>query len=136
MFEKFSEEAIKVIMHAQEEARILKHRHVGCEHLLLGLVAAGQDSASYKLLSSVGLDLTKLREAVGKAHKKGTKASPKEMPFDRDAKIVLENAFRVMMNSKQTIINSEHLLLGLLVSGENSAIKILEELGVTRNDFS
>ncbi len=112
MFDKFSEESIKVIMLAQEEARTLKHPHVGCEHLLLGLMATGEGPV-YEVLNSNSLSLTSLRQSVESVHKKGKKASPKELPFDEDAKIALQRAFEEVKKANHEVIRPEHLFLGL-----------------------
>ncbi|MCC7526925.1 MAG: hypothetical protein IT342_00300 [Candidatus Melainabacteria bacterium] len=131
MFEKFSQEAIKVIMHAQEEARVLKHPVVGCEHLLLGLIACGTGLA-HKVLTSHNLTLAGVRANVATVHKKGKKVSPKELPFDDDAKSALERAFEEVRKSNHAQICSEHLLLGLLLSPwkQNMATNLFASLGV------
>lgn len=137
MFDKFSEESIKVIMLAQEEARLLKHPYVGCDHLLLGLFAIGQGKA-HNCLSSNEVNLAILRAAVVKHNKKGKKTSPKELPFDADAKTALECAFRECLHAKQACICSEHILLGLLAlprrEGTSASI-VLDELGVDRHEL-
>ena len=135
MFEKFSPEAIKVIMLAQEEARRLKHRNVGCEHLLLGLLAVGPDVVSFRILSSLDLNVIRVREEVEKIHSKGSKASPREMPFDADAKLALIGAHAEAMYARHPFIYSEHLLLGLLhlpIEPENVAFRVLSSLAVER----
>lgn len=134
MFDKFSEEAIKVIMHAQEEARILKHIHVGAEHLLLGVVASDAACVPRDYPSLRSLNLKSLREAVEKVHKKGTKASPKELPFDENAQSVLRRSYE---NSKHDVIYANHILLALLdfPDFENSvAVRILKELCIEPNE--
>ncbi len=133
MFEKFSEEAIKVIMLAQEEARRLKHRYVGCEHLLIGLIAIDSEVISHKILSSLGLNLTNVREAVEKLHCRGGKASPKEMPFDDDAKLALIRAHTQAVHAQHATIFAEDLLQGLFYlpgASENAAIQVISALAV------
>ncbi len=129
MFEKFSEEAIKLIMHAQEEARLLKHKHVGCEHLLLGFVALGTDSLAQKLLTTYGWNLKRMRAEVAKECKKGTKASPEELLFDAGAKVALEKAFRATQGKTQTLISANHILFGLIDESDNVATKVLNVMG-------
>lgn len=124
-------------MLAQEEARILKHSAVGCDHLLLGLFALGQGKA-HSCLCVNDMSLATFRAAVVKHNKKGRKTSPKELPFDADAKTALECAFRECLHAKQSCICSEHLLLGLLAlpsRAGNSATMVLDELGVDRHEL-
>lgn len=137
MFDKFSDEAIKVIMHAQEEARRLKHAHVDCEHLLLGLMAVGKGKA-HDCMRGNSLNLEALRSEVEKHCSKGKKASPKELPFSAGSKQALERAFRECLHAKQQSILSEHLLLGLLTlhgEPENTVSLVLENLGVDRHEL-
>lgn len=136
MFEKFSEEAIKVIMHAQEEARILKHPAVGCEHLLLGLIACGTGIA-HKVLTSHNLSLASVRANVAAVHKKGKKESPQELPFDSDARSALGQAFEETRKSNHAQIFSEHLLLGLLFSPwkQNMAMNLFATWGIDRQEL-
>ena len=119
-------------MHAQEEARRMKHSAVGCDHLLMALLVIGEGNA-YKSLSKCDVGLEVLRTAVGKRHKKGSKASPKELPFDSDAKVALARAFREALYARQKTISSEHLLLGLLCvqsDAGNAATSALADLNV------
>ncbi len=136
MFDKFSDEAIKVIMHAQEEARILKHSAIGCEHLLLGLIACGAGLA-HKVLTSHNLTLAGLRENVEAVHKKGKKESPRELPFDTDAKSALGQAFEEVRKSNHAQICSEHLLLGMLLSPwkQSVAKDLFASLGLDRQEL-
>lgn len=136
MFEKFSEEAIKVIMHAQEEARRLNHEYVGCEHLLLGLFAIGEGEA-YKNLKD-RMSFADLRISVEQKIPKGKEKSSKDLPFDTAAKISLQRAFRECLHAKQGTIASEHILLGLLVlPGESEAVvsTILDDFEIDRHDL-
>ncbi|PZM83320.1 MAG: hypothetical protein DKT66_09170 [Candidatus Melainabacteria bacterium] len=134
MFDKFSDEAIKVIMHAQEEARILKHKYVGPEHLLLGVVASDAGCVPQDHFSLSRFNLKSLREAVAKVHKKGTKASPKELPFDKDAQAVLLRSYE---NSKHNVIYANHIFMALLNAPdfENGfAMRVLKELNIELNN--
>ena len=137
MFDKFTKGSINAIVHAQQEARRMKHPSVGCDHMLVGLFV-DSNGIAFELLRSSGVNLEQLRSAAAKLHKKGTKASPKELPFDADALTALECAFRESMSSKQRLIETEHLLLGLLFTqsdNENLAMQIIDELGVKRHEF-
>lgn len=135
MFDKFSDEAIKVIMLAQEEARILRHSELGCVHLLLGLIAIGPIAFSHRFLVSFDLDLVRVRKAVEAMFKKGRKRSPGELHLDGEFRAVLELAFRETLNKGVAQIYSEHLLRGLFEMDENAAIKVLKSLGLDRQEL-
>ena len=62
-FEKFTERARKVLSLSQEEAQSFNHDYIGTEHILLGLVREGEGVAA-KVLTSLGVDLDKVRSAV------------------------------------------------------------------------
>ncbi len=137
MFDRFSEEAIRVLVHAQEEARRLKHVHVGCEHLLLGLMAVGKGKV-HDCMRSNNLNLETVRAEVEKLTTRGRKASPKDLPFSAASKQSLERAFRECLHAKQQVILPEHLLLGLLTlhgEPENLVSQVLENLGIDRHEL-
>lgn len=121
-------------MHAQEEARILKHKCVGAEHLLLGVVALDAGCIPRDHPSWRGLDLRSFRESVARVCKKGTKASPKELPFDDSAQAVLRRSYE---NSKHDVIYANHIFMALLNAPdfENSiAARVLKELRIEPNE--
>ncbi len=135
MFEKFSEEAIKVIMFAQEEARILKHQQVGCEHFLLGLIASNADCIPPDFHTSHSFNLVRVREAVQKVCGEGSKSSPKELPFSEDAKLALGKAYDRAMHE---VIYPRHLLLAIFdfPDVERSAgMKVFSELKIDPNEL-
>ncbi len=129
MFEKFSEEAIKVIMFAQEEASLLKHNWLGGEHILLGLIRMGSNSLPCEVLGSCNVDLINARTAVEKISPKGSKSSPKHLPFSPTAIKALEYAFRAAL-ADDTTIKPEHLLLGLLEVTDGAAVRVMTSLEV------
>ncbi len=131
MFEKFSEEAVKVIMLAQEEAGLLKHNWLGSEHILLGLIRMESDTLPCNVLSSFEVGLTNTRAAVEKLSPKGSKSSPKHLPFNPGAIKALEYSFRAAM-ADDTTIKPEHLLLGLLEDVDGTAVGAMKSLGVDR----
>ena|SRR5690625_3241611 len=63
MFERFTDRARRVVVLAQEEARLLNHNYIGTEHILLGLIHEG-DGVAAKALESLGISLDAVREQV------------------------------------------------------------------------
>ncbi len=129
MFERFTDRSRRVLVLAQEEARLLGHSFIGTEHLLLGLLAEGQGVAS-QALENLGISLaavrTEVTETVGMA---GTPPSGSP-PFTPRAKKVLELSLRESMQLGRSYIDTGDLLLGLLREGEGVAIAVLVRLGV------
>lgn len=89
MFERFTPEAIKVIMLAQEESRCMGHNCVGTEQMLLGLIGEGTGIAA-KVLRSMGVNLKDARIEVEKIIGRGSGFVAVEIPFTTRAKRVLE----------------------------------------------
>jgi len=129
MFERFTEQAIKVIMLAQEEARRLGHNFVGTEQLLLGLIAEGKGIAG-KVLAETGVNLKDARIEVEKIIGRGSGFAPAEIPFTPRVKRVLEASLEEARKLDTNYIGTEHLLLGLLQDSEGVAAKVLENLGI------
>jgi ATP-dependent Clp protease ATP-binding subunit ClpC len=128
MFESFTEKAIKVIMLSHEEAHRLGHNFVGNELILVGLVGEGTGIAA-KVLRSMGVDLTNARTEVEKIIGRGSGYMAIEIPFEPQAKRVLEFARSESDKLGHNYIGTEHLLLGL-IEGESIATRVLETLGV------
>lgn len=129
MFERFTEQAIKVIMLAQEEARRLGHNFVGTEQLLLGLIAEGKGIAG-KVLAESAINLKDARIEVEKIIGRGSGFAPAEIPFTPRVKRVLEASLEEARKLDTNYIGTEHLLLGLLQDSEGVAAKVLDNLGV------
>src|ERR1043165_2581726 len=104
MFERFTDRARRVVVLAQEEARMLNHNYIGTEHILLGLIHEGEGVAA-KALESLGISLEGVRQQV------------EEIIGSR------------MLN--HNYIGTEHILLGLIHEGEGVAAKALESLGIS-----
>lgn len=128
MFERFTEQSIKVIMLAQEEARRLGHSSVGTEQILLGLIGEGTGIAA-KTLKSMGVNLKDARVEVEKIIGRGSGFVAVEIPFTPKAKRVLKLSWNEARQLDHNYIGPEHLLLGLLLEGEGIAIRVLENLG-------
>lgn len=130
MFERFTERARRVIVLAQDEARLLHHDQIGAEHLLLGLVRVGEGVA-VRVFGLVGAEPQALRQAVEEHVEPGQSArTAGEIPFAPEAKTVLELALREAIELGHRHIGTEHILLGVLRQGESVAADVLERHGM------
>ncbi|MFO8143649.1 MAG: ATP-dependent Clp protease ATP-binding subunit [Dehalococcoidales bacterium] len=129
-FEKFSERARRVLTLAQEEAQSLNHTYIGTEHILLGLVRE-EDGIAAKVLTNLGVGLSKVRAAVEFVTGRGDKPSTTETGLTPRARRVIELAIDEARYLSHNYIGTEHLLLGLLREGEGIASGVLDNLGIT-----
>ncbi|PSO69689.1 MAG: chaperone protein ClpB [Cyanobacteria bacterium QS_1_48_34] len=129
MFEHFTDKAIKVIMHAQEEARRMGQSLVGSEQILLGIIAEGTSTGA-TVLSDRGVKLEDARAAVENFIGSGSGNAPANIPFTPKAKRILEHSFQEARNLGQNYIAPEHLLLAIAQEEEGVATKVLQKLGV------
>ena len=129
-YEKFSERARRVLSLAQEEAQRFNHNYIGTEHILLGLVRETEGVAA-RVLSSLTVDLSKVRSAVEFIIGRGEKPPQGEIGLTPRAKKVVELAVDEARRMNHTYIGTEHLLIGLLREGEGVAAGVLESLGVS-----
>ena len=130
MFERFTDRARRVVVLAQEEARMLNHNYIGTEHILLGLIHEGEGVAS-KALEQLGVSLDAVREQVQEIIGQGQQAPTGHIPFTPRAKKVLELSLREALQLGHNYIGTEHILLGLIHEGEGVASKALESLGIS-----
>lgn len=128
MFERFTERARRVVVFAQEEARMLNQNYIGTEHLLLGLIREGEGVAA-KALESMGINLDDVRSQVESIIGKGTNEPSGHIPFTPRAKKVLELSLREALQLGHNYIGTEHILLGLIREGEGVAARVLLNLG-------
>jgi ATP-dependent Clp protease ATP-binding subunit ClpC len=128
MFERFTERARRVVVHAQEEARDLNHSYIGTEHLLLGLMRE-PESAAARALRELGIGQDGVREQVVEIVGRGSDAPPGHIPFTPRAKKVLELSLREALQLSHNYIGTEHILLGLIREGHGVAAKVLASLG-------
>ena len=128
MFERFTDRARRVLVLAQEEARLLNHSFIGTEHILLGLIHEGEGVAA-KALDSLGITLEAVREKVEETI--GMTGAPPSgsPPFTPRAKKVLELSLREALQLGHSYIGTEHMLLGLVREGEGVAAQVLVSLG-------
>jgi ATP-dependent Clp protease ATP-binding subunit ClpC len=130
LFERFTERARRVIVLAQEEARVLNHGSIGSEHLLLGIVHEGQGVA-VRALESLDVSLAAVRRAVEREVQPGVVGNVGEIPFTPRAKKSLENALRESLQLGHNYIGTEHILLGLLRTKDSVAARVLVRLGAS-----
>ena len=129
-FDKFTERARKVLQLAQEEAQRLHHNYIGTEHLLLGLVREGEGVAG-QVLTSLGVDLEKVRKAVEDIIGRGDRIVLGEIGLTPRAKQVIELAVDEARLLNHHYIGTEHLLLGLIREGEGIGARVLESFGLS-----
>jgi ATP-dependent Clp protease ATP-binding subunit ClpC len=128
MFERFTDRARRVVVLAQEEARMLNHNYIGTEHILLGLIHEGEGVAA-KGLESLGISLEAVRSQVEEIIGQGQQAPSGHIPFTPRAKKVLELSLREALQLGHNYIGTEHILLGLIREGEGVAAQVLVKLG-------
>src|SRR6476646_9731828 len=132
MFERFTDRARRVVVLAQEEARMLNHNYIGTEHILLGLIHEGEGVAA-KALESLGIALEGVRAQVEEIIGQGQQAPSGHIPFTPRAKKVLELSLREALQLGHNYIGTEHILLGLIREGEGVAAQVLVKLGADLN---
>jgi len=132
MFERFTDRARRVVVLAQEEARMLNHNYIGTEHILLGLIHEGEGVAA-KALESMDISLEAVRAQVEEIIGQGQQAPSGHIPFTPRAKKVLELSLREALQLGHNYIGTEHILLGLIREGEGVAAQVLVKLGADLN---
>jgi ATP-dependent Clp protease ATP-binding subunit ClpC len=134
MFERFTDGARRVVVLAQEEARMLGHAYIGTEHLLLGLAHEG-DNVAARALMSLGISLNAMRQAVEGIIGRGTQpvSESAHIPFTPRAKKVLELSLRESLQLGVSYIGPEHILLALTREGRGVAVQVLTGAGVDLN---
>jgi ATP-dependent Clp protease ATP-binding subunit ClpC len=133
MFERFTDRARRVVVLAQEESQRLSHNYIGTEHLLLGLLAE-QDGVAARALESLNVTLTAAREQVEEIIGLGQQKPHGHIPFTPRAKKILELSLREALTMGSEVIDTQHLLLGLIDEGDGVGAQILQRLGATAQD--
>ncbi len=128
VFERFTDRARRVVVLAQEEARLLNHSYIGTEHILLGLIHEGEGVAA-KALESLNISLEAVRSQVEEIIGQGGSSPSGHIPFTPRAKKVLELSLREALQLGHNYIGTEHILLGLIREGEGVAAQVLVKLG-------
>src|SRR5579863_5796686 len=132
MFERFTDRARRVVVLAQEEARMLNHNYIGTEHILLGLIREGEGVAA-RALESLGISLEAVRQQVEEIIGQGQAMPSGHIPFTPRAKKVLELSLREALQLGHNYIGTEHILLGLIREGDGVAAQVLAKLGADLN---
>jgi ATP-dependent Clp protease ATP-binding subunit ClpA len=132
MFERFTDRARRVVVVAQEESRKLGHDYIGTEHILLGILGAGE-SVAVEALGSLGISLDAARQQVEEIVGRGSHQVSGHIPFTPRAKKVLELSLREAIQLGHNYIGTEHILLGLIHEGEGVAAQVLTRLGADLN---
>jgi ATP-dependent Clp protease ATP-binding subunit ClpC len=132
MFERFTDRARRVVILAQEEARMLDHDYVGTEHVLLGLIHEGRGVAAI-VLESLTIRPEVVRERVQAVVGRGEQAPSGHIPFTAQAKDLLRLALEESRDLGHTYVGTEHILLGLIHQGDGVAARVLTDLGADLN---
>ncbi len=132
MFQRFTDRARRVVVLAQEEARLLNHNYIGTEHLLLGLIGEGEGVAAHAL-ESLGIGLAAVRQQVEAIIGPGQQAPSGHIPFTPQAKKVLELAEQEGRALGHNYVGTEHILLGLIRESGGVAVQALVTLGADLN---
>jgi ATP-dependent Clp protease ATP-binding subunit ClpC len=132
MFERFTDRARRVMVLAQEEARMLNHNFIGTEHILLGIIQEGQGVGA-SALQSVGIILAAVRQQVEQIIGRGDQEPSRHIQFTPRAKKVFEFSLRESQQLGHDYIGTEHILLGLIREGEGVAAQVLVRLGADVN---
>ncbi len=130
MFERFTEPARRVLVLAQEEARLLGHSFIGTEHLLLGILRENAGVAT-EALAIFDIQLSAAREMVQETIGLSVTSASGSPPFTPRAKKVLELSLRAALQLGANDIGPEHLLLGLVDEGAGVAAQVLTNLGAS-----
>jgi ATP-dependent Clp protease ATP-binding subunit ClpC len=128
VFERFTDRARRVVVLAQEEARMLNHNYIGTEHLLLGLIRE-EDGVAAQVLRAMTIDLDQTRRSVEEIVGQGGLATHGHIPFTPRGKKVLELSLREALQLGHNYIGTEHILLGLIREGEGVAAQVLQKQG-------
>jgi ATP-dependent Clp protease ATP-binding subunit ClpC len=132
MFERFTDQARRVVVLAQEEARLLGHGYIGTEHILLGLLAEGEGLAA-QALASLEISLDAAREQVAEIIGQGTGQPSGHIPFTPRTKKVLELSLREAQRLGDSYIGTEHVLLGMAREGEGVGAQVMDRLGAGKD---
>ncbi len=128
MFERFTDRARRVLVLAQEEARLLNHNYIGTEHLLLGLLDEGEGVAAMAL-ASLQVGVLEARAQVEEIIGHGDRSTSGHIPFTPRVKKVLERSLREAQQFNHDQIRTEHMLLALVREREGVAVQALANLG-------
>jgi ATP-dependent Clp protease ATP-binding subunit ClpC len=127
LFERFTDRARRLVILAQEEARMFNHDYIGTEHILLAL--SREEGVAARALETLNISLEAARQQVEEIIGRGPEPLPGHIPFTPRATTGLERAFREAMQLGHDYIGTEHILLGLIREGEGVGAEVLQRLG-------
>lgn len=134
MFQRFTDRARRVVVLAQEEARMLRHNYIGTEHMLLGLIHE-EEGVAAKALESLNISLDAVRQQVEEIIGEGQALPVGHIPFTPRVKKVFELSLREALQLGHNFIGTEHLLLGLVREGEGVGVEVMKRLGANMNQI-
>ena len=132
MLERFTDQARRVVVLAEEEARMLDHNWIGTEHLLLGVLREG-DGVAARALESLGISLQPVRQQVEEIIGPVQQVPAEYIPFTPRSKKVLELSLRESLQLGHDRVGTGHILLGLIREGDGVAAQVLVRLGADLN---
>jgi ATP-dependent Clp protease ATP-binding subunit ClpC len=134
MFERFTDDARKVMALANEQAQQLGHGYIRTEHILLGLLKESSCTGAI-ILKDLGVDTDKLlSEAEQLPKSRSRKAGMEKPPQSEGAINVIKYAIEEAKAFEHNYIGTEHILLGLLRKTDGIAAQVLTNLGVKLHD--
>ena len=137
MDNNFSAQVKEIISYSREEALRLGNDFIGTEHLVLGLIRDGENTA-IKILKSLNVDLYELRKEIEVAVKDKTGksiANINSLPLTKQAEKVIRITVLEAKAHKSAMVESEHLMLSILKNKENIATQILNQFDVDYDIF-
>ncbi len=137
MDNNFSAQVKEIISYSREEALRLGNDFIGTEHLVLGLIRDGENTA-VKILKSLNIDLFELRKEIEIAVKDKTGkniANINSLPLTKQAEKVIRITVLEAKAQKSALVESEHLMLSILKNKENIATQILNQFDVDYDVF-
>src|SRR3982750_3471503 len=137
MDNNFSAQVKEIISYSREEALRLGNDFIGTEHLVLGLIRDGENTA-IKILKSLNVDLYELRKEIELAVKDKTGkniANINSLPLTKQAEKVIRVTVLEAKALKSPTVETEHLILSILKNKENIATQILNQFDVDYDLF-
>ena len=137
MDNNFSPQVKEIISFSREEALRLGNDFIGTEHLLLGLIRDGENTA-IKVLQRLNVDLYELRKEIELAVKDKTGkhiANINSLPLTKQAEKVIRVTVLEAKALKSPLVETEHLMLSILKNKENIATQILNQFDVDYDMF-
>ena len=128
-FNRFTPRARNAVVASQNEARERGNNEIGTVHLVLGLLAE-PDSLGVLAITSQGISLDTVREAAISAIPPKSDSIPALIPYDTQAKKVLELTFREALRMGHNYIGTEHIVLAILE--QENGVGVLSAAGINK----